>query len=402
MAREAESSVYLQSRSRDWLRAFALSDAARFASVLPSQMSPPASDRPARRPTFRFQEGGLVIVIFVLGLLLTIFGGRVNMPEDRTNAAGETERVMVEKNKFLNAQKLISLAKDTSFFAIMAVGATFVIISGGIDLSVGAVYALASVLAALVFHRFGPYGPCSSVSPWLSVPLGVAVCVGSATFCGLLNGGMIVALRVHPFIITLGTMAIYRGIAFVLTQGQSVGGFPQAFRDLVLWKFAGGLNVVPLLVMLLVTAAGGNYLSRTAAGRRIYAVGGNELASRYSGVRVERVKLSVYIISGLTAGVAALLALGYYGGASSADGPGYELDVIASAVVGGASLSGGRGSALGALLGALIIKIIDTGIVILGIDQSYSRIIIGVAVILAVVLDQFNNWLAKRRFTKTV
>ena len=344
----------------------------------------------------------MLIVIFVLGLLLTVFGGRVNMPEFRTNAAGETERVMVEKNKFLNAQKLISLAKDTSFFAIMAVGATFVIITGGIDLSVGAVYALASVLAALVFHRFGPDGPCSSVSPWLSVPLGMAVCVGSATLCGLLNGGMIVALRVHPFIITLGTMAIYRGIAFVITHGQSVGGFPQAFRDLVLWKVAGGLNVVPLLVMLLVTVIGTVYLARLAAGRRLYAVGGNELASRYSGVRVERVKLSVYIISGLTAGVAALLALGYYGGASSADGPGYELDVIASAVVGGASLSGGRGSALGALLGALIIKIIDTGIVILGIDQSYSRIIIGVAVILAVVLDQFNNWLAKRRLTKTV
>src|SRR5437867_3652413 len=385
------------------LPAFALSHASPFASVLPRHMSPLATgDRPAPRPTFRFQEGGLVIVIFVLGLLLTVFGGRVNMPEFRKNAAGETERVMVEKNKFLNAQKLISLAKDTSFFAIMAVGATFVIISGGIDLSVGAIYALASVLAALVFHRFGPDGPCSSVLPWLSVPLGMAVCVGTATLCGLLNGGMIVALRVHPFIITLGTMAIYRGIAFVISQGQSVGGFPQAFRDLVLWKVDGGLNVVPLLVMLLVTGAGGNYLSRMAAGRRIYAVGGNELASRYSGVRVERVKLSVYIISGLTAGVAALLALGYYGGASSADGPGYELDVIVSAVVGGASLSGGRGSALGALLGALIIKIIDTGIVIIGIDQSYSRIIIGVAVILAVVLDQFNNWLAKRRLTKTV
>ena len=388
--------------SRDWLRAFVLSDVPPFASVPPHQMSPPATDdRSAPRPSFRFQEGGLVIVILVLGLLLTIFGGRVNLPEFRTNAAGETERVMVEKNKFLNAQKLISLAKDTSFFAIMAVGATFVIITGGIDLSVGAVYALASVLAALLFHRFGPDGPCGSVSPWLSVPLGMAVCVGSATLCGLLNGGMIVALRVHPFIITLGTMAIYRGIAFVITHGQSVGGFPQAFRDLVLWKVAGGLNVVPLLVMLLVTVIGTVYLARLAAGRRLYAVGGNELASRYSGVRVERVKLSVYLISGLTAGIAALLAIGYYGSAASGDGPGYELDVIASAVVGGASLSGGQGSALGALLGALIIKMIDSGIVILGIDQSYSRIIIGAVVILAVVLDQFNNWLAKRRLTKT-
>jgi ribose transport system permease protein len=154
--------------------------------------------------------------------------------------------------------------------------------------------------------------------------------------------------------------------------------------------------------MVLVTVIGTVYLARLAVGRRIYAVGGNELASRYSGVRVERVKLSVYIISGLTAGIAALLAIGYYGSAASGDGTGYELDVIASAVVGGASLSGGKGSALGALLGALIIKMIDNGIVILGIDQNYSRIIIGAVIILAVVLDQFNTWLAKRRLTKTV
>jgi len=380
-----------------------LSDAAPFVTVLPHHMSPPATDnRPASRPVIRFQEGGLVIVILVLGLMLTLFGGTVQMAEFRTSPGGETERVMVEKNKFLNARNLTQLAKDTSFIAIMAVGATFVIISGGIDLSVGAVYALGSVLAALLLHRFGPDGPGNSASAWLSVPLGMAVCVGSATLCGLINGAMIVALQVHPFIITLGTMAIYRGIAFVITTGQSVGSFPIAFSELVKWEALGGLRLVPLLVMVLVTVIGTVYLSRLAAGRRIYAVGGNELASRYSGVRVERVKLSVYIISGLTAGIAALLAIGYYGSAASGDGPGYELDVIASAVVGGASLSGGKGSALGALLGALIIKMIDNGIVILGIDQSYSRIIIGAVVILAVVLDQVNNRLAKRRLTKTV
>jgi ribose transport system permease protein len=154
--------------------------------------------------------------------------------------------------------------------------------------------------------------------------------------------------------------------------------------------------------MLLVTFVAGVYLSRLAAGRRIYAVGGNELASRFSGIRVLRVKLSVFVFSGLTAGIAALLALGYYGSASSGDGTGYELDVIAAAVVGGASLSGGKGTALGALLGALIIKMIDNGIVILGIDQNYSKIIIGSAVILAVLLDQLNNWLAKRRLAARV
>jgi ribose transport system permease protein len=208
---------------------------------------------------------------------------------------------------------------------------------------------------------------------------------------------MIVTLRVHPFIITLGTMAIFRGVAFVITKGQSIGGFPQVFRDMVRAEVGNGLSLVPLAVMVLVTVAGGVYLTRMAAGRRIYAVGGNELAARYSGIRVERVKLSVFLFAGLTAGVAAVLSLGYYGSATSGDGQGYELNVIAAAVVGGASLSGGKGTALGALLGALVIQMISSGIVILGIDQNYSQIIIGAVVIVAVLLDQFNRWLAERR-----
>ena len=366
---------------------------------------------PAKRRSFnpRLQESGLLLVIIALGALLTFRGGTVRLPKIRVNAQGESERVftvnaagekelvMEEKNKFLNADNLTKLAKDASFFAIMAVGATFVIISGGIDLSVGSIYALASVLAALTFHLFGPEGPHSGVAAWKSVPLGMAVCLGAGTACGLLNGGMIVALRVHPFIITLGTMAIFRGIAFLMTEGQSVGGFPSAFSGMVKWETFNGLRLAPMIVMLLVTLAGSIYLSRLAAGRRIYAVGGNELASRFSGIRVPRVKLSVYVISGLTAGIGAMLAIGYYGSASSGDGQGYELDVIASAVVGGASLSGGKGTALGALLGALIIKMIDNGIIILEINQNYSRIIIGVAVILAVLMDQVNAWLARRR-----
>lgn len=359
-----------------------------------------------------FQEAGLVVVILVLGLLLTIFGGTVKVPVFettadgqkqmvyRTNAAGEREMVTVEKNKFLNAQNLIQLAKDTSFIAIMAVGATIVIISGGIDLSVGAIYALASVLGALVLHHFGPDGVAAGVSPWGGVTVGLLTCVGGSMVCGLLNGGMIVGLKVHPFIITLGTMAIYRGIAFVITRGQSVGGFPTALREMIRWEVGNGLSVVPLAVMVGMTALGWIFLRALAMGRRVYAVGGNELASRYSGIRVERVKLGVYLLAGATAGVSALLSLGYYGAATSGDGQGYELNVIAAAVVGGASLSGGKGSALGAVLGALIIQMIGSGIVILGIDQNYSQIIIGSVVILAVVLDQFNNWLAQRRLLR--
>ena len=367
-----------------------------------------SATRTARRQ-FGFQEGGLIVVVLVLGALLTFFGGSVQMPVFTINEQGERERVfrelpngerepvVREANKFLNAANLAQLAKDTSFVAIMAVGATIVIISGGIDLSVGSIYALSSVTAALLFHQYGPEGPQAATSSWLSVPLGMAVCVGVGTLCGILNGGMIVALRVHPFIITLGTMAIYRGIAFVITKGQSVGAFPEAFRELILYDLGRGLSVTPLAVMIMVTIAGIIFLSRMAAGRRVYAVGGNELASRYSGIRVERVKLGVFILSGLTAGIAALMASGYYGAATSGDGSGYELNVIAAAVVGGASLSGGKGSALGACLGALIIQMINSGIVILEIDQNYSSIIIGSVVILAVLLDQLNNALARRR-----
>lgn len=349
--------------------------------------------------------------MFVIGLLLTIFGGTVRVPKFEVNAegervrvfrelpSGEREPVFEERNKFLNAQSLAQLAKDTSFVAIMAVGATIIIISGGIDLSVGSIYALASVTAAMLFNHYGPEGPGAAASPWVSVPLGVVVCLGVGLICGLLNGGMIVALKVHPFIITLGTMAIFRGVAFVMTKGQSVGSFPEAFRNLVRFEAGAGLSIMPLGVMLLASALGWLFLTRMAAGRKVYAIGGNELASRYSGIRVERVKLLVFVISGLTAGIAALLSIGYYGAATSGDGQGYELNVIAAAVVGGASLSGGKGSAIGALLGALIIQMISTGIVILGIDQNYSQIIIGAVVIVAVLLDQVNNWLARKRLT---
>jgi len=363
------------------------------------------------RSVFRFQESGLLLVILALGLLLTAFSGTVRIPLFERAADGSRQRVFttgadgervpgyVEKNKFLNSQNLAQLAKDTSFTAIMAVGMAVVIIAGGIDLSVGAIYALASVLGALVLNHYGPGGAGMATAPWLGVVLGISACLGTAALCGLVNGGLIVALRVHPFIITLGAMAILRGIAFVITKGQSVGGFPAAFRDLVRLEVGDGLSLVPLLVMLLVLAAGWIFLSRLAAGRRVYAIGGNELAARFSGIRVERVKLGIYLISGLAAGIAALLSIGYYGAATSGDGQGYELNVIAAAVVGGASLSGGRGSALGVVLGALIIQMISSGIVILGIDQNYSQIIIGSVVIAAVVLDNVNTWLARRRLT---
>jgi ribose/xylose/arabinose/galactoside ABC-type transport system permease subunit len=351
----------------------------------------------------KFPEGGLILVILALGLLLTIFGGEVERPKIvtgpdgqptrvmQTDASGQEVPVLTKLNKFFNAETLTQIAKDTSFFAIMAVGMTVVIITAGIDLSVGSVYALAAVAGAIFMNQFGSEG-----SPWAAC-VGVLVTIGVGVLCGFLNGIMTVGFNVHPFIITLGTMAIYRGIAFVSTNGQSIGDFPQSFRDFVRQGVIGDLSLVPLIVMILVCVVGGIFLARMTIGRRIYAIGGNETASRYSGIRVGRIKLLAYTISGLTAGIGAVLALGYYGAGSSGDGQGYELTVIAAAVVGGASLVGGKGSALGAVLGAVILQMISTGMIILGIPQNYSQIVTGAVVITAVLLDQLNRWISDRR-----
>ncbi len=192
--------------------------------------------------------------------------------------------------------------------------------------------------------------------------------------------------------ITLGTMAIYRGIAFVMTKAQAYTHFPPQFTDgLIRYEVGRNLYPVPMAIMVGRDGPGRAYLRYTVTGRHVFAVGGNEQAARFSGLPVERVKLKVYAFSGLTAGIAAMIMLGYYGSASSDAGKGYELDVIAAAVVGGASLSGGRGTALGALLGALIIQMIANGIIILEIDQNYSQIIIGAVIVLAVVLDRLNT-----------
>ncbi|MGA8657427.1 MAG: ABC transporter permease [Chthoniobacterales bacterium] len=362
---------------------------------------------PGKLSLAKFPEGGLIIIIIVLGLLLAVFGGEIQRPKFTTNPDGKRVRLMAVNqagqqvpafervNKFFNAETLTQIAKDTSFFAIMAIGMTLVIITGGIDLSVGSTYALAAVAGALVMSPYGPSGGNTAIV------LGVLTTLGVAMLAGFLNGAMIVGFNVHPFIITLGTMAIYRGIAFVMTQGQSIGGFPQGFRDFIRQGVLGDLSLVPLIVMVIVCVLGGIFLSRMAIGRKIYAVGGNETATRYSGIRVGGVKLLVYVLSGLGAGIAAILSLGYYGAASSGDGQGYELDVIASAVVGGASLVGGKGTALGAFLGAIILRLISTGMVILGIPQNYSQIVTGTVVIAAVLLDELNRFLSNRRLLAT-
>jgi len=212
---------------------------------------------------------------------------------------------------------------------------------------------------------------------------------------------MVVGLGVHPFIITLGTMWVLRGIAFVSSNAESIG-LPRALTAIAKAPLglAESLYPVPTLVMIAVTVAGSIYLQRTVMGRHVFAIGGNPEASRFSGLRLGRIQVGVFVISGLTAGIAAFMGASFYGSASCVDATGYELYVIASAVVGGASLSGGKGSAVNAMLGALLIVLIRQSIRTLHFDQNYEWIIIGCAIIVAVTLDQANARLAARRLAR--
>ena len=333
------------------------------------------------RRLFASSQLGLLLVIGLLGLVLTLFAG--SHVDARTGAT---------VNNFLNSYTLIQTATDASFFAVMAVGATVVIVSGGIDLSVGSIYALAGVTTAMLLRAMGPADPA------VTVIAGAAIAIVVGLVCGALNGLMVVGLDVHPFIITLGTMWILRGIAFVASRAESIL-LPAPLTSVAKASLGlpSALYPVPMLVMVLVTIVGAVYLTRTVMGRHVFAVGGNVEASRFAGLRISRIKIGVFIASGLTAGLAAFMGASFYGSASCGDATGYELYVIVSAVVGGASLSGGKGSAINAMLGALLIVLIRQSIRSLHFDQNYEWIIIGAAVIVAVVLDQSSARFTRRR-----
>ena len=330
------------------------------------------------------EQAGLVLVIAILGILLTTLAGS---HVDRLTGA--------EVNNFLNWYTLIQTATDASFFAVMAVGATIVIISGGIDLSVGSIYALAGVTTALVLRGLGPMGGLQTFVIGLVISLAIGIA------CGAVNGLMVVGLRVHPFVITLGTMWILRGVAFVSSHAESI------LVPAVLTRVAkaplglgSSLYPVPMLTMIGVTAIGAVYLTRTVMGHHVFAIGGNAEASRFSGLRLWRIQIGVFVLSGLTAGLAAFMGASFYGSASCVDATGYELYVIASAVVGGASLAGGKGSAINATLGAVLIVLIRQSIRTLHFDQNYEWIIIGCATIVAVVLDRANASFTARRLAR--
>ncbi|HSZ59808.1 MAG TPA: ABC transporter permease [Tepidisphaeraceae bacterium] len=353
----------------------------------------------------RMQEAGLVVVIVLLAILLSAFSEPIWQQGHYVN-------------NFFRLDNLIpNVLTPMSWMAIMAIGATFVIISGGIDISVGSVFGLSALATAYVLEHLDPHA-----SAWIVLPVALVVPVTIGLICGIINGSLVVGLQMHPFIVSLGTLSIFRGVALVapeiLHETKSLPSFghviPDAFtRNFMMWTvhYHGvDLQPVPMIIMLVLMVIGGIYLRMTVGGRQIYAVGGNEEAARYSGLPVRRIKLRVYAISGLSAGIAGMMIAGFYGAADTATGMGYELMVIAAAVVGGASLLGGRGSALGAVLGMLIIQLIQNGIFVLHkirigsvelqLSKEYSMIIVGTAIIVAVAIDRITERLRNRRMTR--
>jgi len=274
---------------------------------------------------------------------------------------------------FLTVSNLLNVAEQATIIAIIAVGMTFVIITAGIDLSVGSVLAFAGVVMASVLHQ--------------GVPLTVALLVGLGIglLCGLVNGLLITIGRLPPFIATLGMMSVARGTALMFTEGRPVSGFSEGFRSLATGEVLG--VPTPVIIMIVVYVTAYFILGRTKLGRYTYAIGGNEEAALLSGINVKLYKTLVYGLAGMLSGLAAILLTARLNSAQPIAGMNYELDAIAATVIGGTSLLGGEGTVLGTLIGALIMAVLRNGLNLLGVSSFIQQIVIGSVIIVAVLID---------------
>ena len=274
---------------------------------------------------------------------------------------------------FLTVSNLSNVAQQTAINAIIAAGMTFVIISAGIDLSVGSIVALAGVVLG------------SLLSPNMPLTVALAAALATGTACGLFNGVLIAFGRLPPFIATLGMMSVARGLALLYAHGRPISDFSERFRFIATGKCLG--IPMPVLIMAVVYLLGNFLLTRTKLGRYTYAIGGNEQATRLSGVNVRLYKTLVYGLSGLLSGLAAILLTARLNSAQPIAGIMYELDAIAATVIGGTSLMGGEGKIAGTLVGALIISVLRNGLNLLDVSSYVQQTVIGSVIIIAVFLD---------------
>ena len=286
----------------------------------------------------------------------------------------------LQPQAFASVENFYNITRNFAFIGIMALGMTTVIITGGIDLSVGSVMGLAAIAAGLVLQAAGPW--------WLAMAAGLATGLVS----GAVNGALIAWVGLPPFVVTLGTLSIGRSLAVVLSQNKMIYDFgPDA--DTV-FAIGGGqiLGIAnPVWVLLLLTVVFSAVLHLTRWGRHLYAIGGNEQAAVLTGVPVAQVKLAAYIVSATMAALAAVLIIGWQGSAINALGTGYELRVIASTVIGGANLMGGEGGAYGAFIGAALIEVIRNSLLMAGVDSNWQGTFVGVFIVLAVLLERLRG-----------
>jgi ribose transport system permease protein len=275
---------------------------------------------------------------------------------------------------FLTEQNLINVLQQSSINGCIAVGMTLVIISGGIDLSVGSTAALSAVVGA------------SLMVSGLPVPLAIVAAAAVGMAAGLVNGAMVAYAGLQPFIVTLGTLSIFRALALIITDGNPVFGLPNSFRSL----FAAKLWILPIPVLLVVVVglAAWFILRRTPLGEYFLATGGNEEAARVAGVPLAMTKIASYVISGGLAALGAMVLMGWLGAADPTLGNLWELQAIAAAAIGGASLSGGRGSIIGTILGAIILGTVTDGLTLLNVQAFYQLLATGVIIIMAMMLDR--------------
>jgi ribose/xylose/arabinose/galactoside ABC-type transport system permease subunit len=280
--------------------------------------------------------------------------------------------------QFLTVSNWTIIVTQVSINALLAFGVTFVIITGGIDLSLGSIVAVAGVTSAMLAHP--------DTYPVL-IPISMGLLAG--LLMGAFNGFIITKSKIAPFIVTLGTMTIGRGLALILSDGRPVSNLSDSFNYLG----SGTVLGIPVLILIfiLVFAVCSIILNKTILGRYIYAVGGNEQAARASGINIDRVKLAVYSISGLLAGLAGILLASRITTGQPNAGAGFELDAIAAVVIGGTSTTGGRGSMTGTLIGVLLIGVINNGLDLLNVTSYYQQVVMGIIIIGAVVLDSLNQ-----------
>ena len=275
---------------------------------------------------------------------------------------------------FLTGPNLVNILQQSSINACIALGMTLVIISGGIDLSVGPVAALSATLAAAMMVAGVP------------VPLAMLAAIGIGVACGFFNGALIAWGGLQPFIVTLGGLSLYRALALIFTGGTPIFGLPEDFRALTNGKLLGLPH--PVIAAAVLAFLAWVLLTKTPLGEYLMAVGGNPEAARVAGVPVTLTKLSAYMISGGLAAIAALILIGRLGAAEPTLGNLWELDAIAAAAIGGASLMGGRGSIAGTLIGCVILGALRNGLTLLNVQAFYQLLATGIIIIVAMLIDR--------------